>query len=132
MSTENTGKWRNHNNQVRKMELPDLPPLEAVPGEPSAHVWCAWDASNWRNQSQRVEEGEATGTGCAYGSAVFCVYMCGYVLMLCMCAFTWWVPIVNHAQPYWDLGTCSCCTLTTTDWPSGLVNSQHTAAVSLR
>lgn len=39
MSKENTGKWRNHNNQVRKMKFPDRSPLKAVPGEPSAHMF---------------------------------------------------------------------------------------------
>lgn len=39
MRTENTGKWRNHNSQVRKMKLPDLSPLKVVPGEQSAHMF---------------------------------------------------------------------------------------------
>lgn len=53
----------------------------------SPYVWSVWDASNWRNQSQRVEEGEATGTVCACGIAVFLclrVWLCVHVLYVCI------------------------------------------------
>lgn len=69
------------------------------------------------------EEGEATGTVCARGNAVFCVYMCDYVFMYGMCAFTW-VPAVNAGSALLPAGPGNLQLLQPHHcWAFGLVNS---------
>lgn len=70
-----------------------------------------------------MEEGEATGTVCACGTAVFSVYRCAYVLMYCMCAFMW-VPAVNTCSALLPAGPGNLQLLQPHHyWAFGLVNS---------
>lgn len=115
------------------MKLLDLSPLKAVPGEPLAHMFGVFGMpATGETRAKEWKRVRPLALSVLVGLLFFCVYVCGYVFMYCMCAFMW-VSVMNSCSALLPAGPGNSQLLQPHHyWAFGLVNSQHIAGVSKR